>query len=148
MNTPLSTRIAGYFGALFLAAMASLFALWYFGLPAVGLTGAGNMQLAEVTRTLEREADHRRTLINMAISERRGDILVVMPEGREVVLFCIVCSLQQPPMSGMPAAQLAPPSIRCTTGGAREVPWFQCSWRRRALRLCSPCSGVVWTAGA
>ena len=77
MNTPLSTRIAGYFGALFLAAMASLFALWYFGLPAVGLTGAGNMQLAEVTRTLEREADHRRTLINMAISERRGDILVI-----------------------------------------------------------------------
>lgn len=42
MNTPLSTRIAGYFGALFLAAMASLFALWYFGLPAVGLTGAGS----------------------------------------------------------------------------------------------------------
>lgn len=77
MNTPLSTRIAGYFGALFLAAMASLLVLWYFGLPAVGLTGAGNMQLAEVTRTLEREADHRRTLINMAISERRGDILVI-----------------------------------------------------------------------
>jgi diguanylate cyclase (GGDEF)-like protein/PAS domain S-box-containing protein len=77
MNTPLSTRIAGYFGTLFLAAMASMFALWYFGLPVVGLTGAGNMQLAEVTRALEREADHRRSLINIAISERRGDILVI-----------------------------------------------------------------------
>ncbi len=77
MNTYLSTRIAGYFGALFLAAMATLFVLWYFGLPAVGLTGAGNMQLAEVTRNLEREADHRRAMINMSISKRRGDILVI-----------------------------------------------------------------------
>ena len=77
MNTSLSTRIAGYFGTLFLAAMASLLALWYFGLPAVGLSGAGNMQLAEVTRTLERAADHRRTLLISGIAERRGDILVV-----------------------------------------------------------------------
>jgi PAS domain S-box-containing protein len=77
MNTSLSTRIAGYFGTLFLAAIASMFALWYFGLPAIGLAGAGNMQLAEVTRALEREADHHRALISLAISERRGDILVI-----------------------------------------------------------------------
>ncbi|MEY4738330.1 MAG: hypothetical protein RL302_2649, partial [Pseudomonadota bacterium] len=77
MNTPLSARIAGYFGTLFLAAMVSMFALWYFGLPAIGLTGAGHMQLAEVTRAMEHEADHRRTMITQAISERRGDALVL-----------------------------------------------------------------------
>jgi diguanylate cyclase (GGDEF)-like protein/PAS domain S-box-containing protein len=77
MNTSLSARIAGYFGTLFLAAMVSMFALWYFGLPAIGLTGAGHMQLAEVTRALEHEADHRRTMITQAISERRGDALVL-----------------------------------------------------------------------
>lgn len=77
MNTSLSIRIAGYFGTLFMAAMAALFALWYFGLPLIGLTGAGAMQLAEVTRALEQEADHRRALIHIAITERRGDTLVI-----------------------------------------------------------------------
>jgi len=77
MSTPLSTRIAGYFGALFLAAVAVLYALWYFGLPLIGLSGAGGVQIAEVTRTLEHEADYQRAVFQSTIAERRGDLLVI-----------------------------------------------------------------------
>ncbi len=77
MRTSLLTRIAGYFGALFVLAMASLLGLWYFGFPALDVMGASSMQLAQATQALEREADHQRNIINIAISERRGDALVI-----------------------------------------------------------------------
>ncbi len=77
MSTSLLTRIAGYFGTLFVAAMASLLGLWYFGFPPLDVMGASSMQLAQATQALEREADHQRNIISIAISERRGDALVI-----------------------------------------------------------------------
>ncbi|MEN9383417.1 MAG: hypothetical protein RL323_560 [Pseudomonadota bacterium] len=77
MRTSISTRVTGYFAALFLVTVAVLFFLWYFGLPGFGLTGAGGARLSEATRMLELEADHRRRLLKMAIAERRGDLLVI-----------------------------------------------------------------------
>lgn len=77
MRTSLLTRIASSFGSLFVAAIASLLGLWYFGFPPWGLMGASDMQLAQAIRALEQGADHQRDIINIAISERRGDALVV-----------------------------------------------------------------------
>ena len=76
MRMSLATRITGFFGALFLLAVGILFGLWYFGLPSAGLVGAGGARLEEATRTLEREADHQRGIVQMAIADRRGDLLV------------------------------------------------------------------------
>lgn len=72
-----SSRIAGYFAALFLAALGVFFSLWYFGLPLLELSGASNQRLAEAMRTLELKADLHRTLIASGLRERRGDMLVV-----------------------------------------------------------------------
>jgi diguanylate cyclase (GGDEF)-like protein/PAS domain S-box-containing protein len=77
MTTPLSTRITGYFAALFVVAMALLFYLWYVGVPQLGVVGASSQRLVEATRILEIQADHKRSLIAGSIRERRGDILVV-----------------------------------------------------------------------
>lgn len=77
MNTSFSSRIAGYFGALFLAAMWLLLMLWYFGLPQIGWIGARNHRLSEAVHILEVKADLQRAWIANSLKERRGSILVV-----------------------------------------------------------------------
>ena len=72
-----SSRITVYFGALLLAVMVILFSLWYFGLPPLGIVGAGDMRLAQAMRSLEARADLHRNLIANGIQDRRGDLLVV-----------------------------------------------------------------------
>ena len=76
-RSSLSSRVAGYFGALFLAAIGALFFLWYFGLPPLGLIGASEQRLGEAMRLLEVRADLQQALIANNIKERRGNILVV-----------------------------------------------------------------------
>ena len=78
-----SSRIASYFGALFLGAMGVLFALWYFGLPQFGLPGASDQRLIDATRALEHSADLHQAAILSGIGERRGDMLIVA-EGRAI----------------------------------------------------------------
>lgn len=70
-------RIAAYFATFFLVAMGALFALWFYGLPAIGLQGASDQRLAEATRMQELLADHQRAAIIASLIERRGDVLTV-----------------------------------------------------------------------
>ena len=77
MISSFSTRIAAYFGALFVAAMAVLFSVSYFGLPLLGLAGAGAQRLAQATHSLELSADHRRDFFLASLRDRRGDIQVM-----------------------------------------------------------------------
>ncbi|MFZ6749555.1 PAS domain S-box protein [Undibacterium sp. Ren11W] len=77
MNTSFSSRIAGYFGVLFLAAIWLLLMLWYFGFPQIGWIGARNQRLTEAIHILEVKADLQRAWIANSIKERRGSILVV-----------------------------------------------------------------------
>lgn len=77
MNTSFSSRIAGYFVVLFLAAMGLLFFFWYQGVPQLGLVGAGNQKLTDAILKLELKADYQRTLMTDRFKELRGDILVV-----------------------------------------------------------------------
>lgn len=77
MNTSFSNRIAAYFGALFLAGMCLLFALWYFGLPQAGLPGARHQLLSEAIRILEVKADLQRAWIANGLRQRRGNIQMV-----------------------------------------------------------------------
>jgi diguanylate cyclase (GGDEF)-like protein/PAS domain S-box-containing protein len=72
-----SARITAYFGALFMVAIGVLFLLWFVGLPAMGLLGESEQRVAQAMRTLEVKADLQRRLIDQAIVERRGDMLVV-----------------------------------------------------------------------
>ena len=76
-SLPFSVRIAQHFGALFLIALGSLALLWYFGLPWLGLNGAGHQRLMEATRLLELSAGQQRDAIQTALDERRGDVLLV-----------------------------------------------------------------------
>ncbi|QJQ04512.1 PAS domain S-box protein [Undibacterium piscinae] len=77
MNTSFSSRIAGYFGILFLAAIWLLLMLWYFGLPQIAWVGARNQRLTEAIHILEVKADLQRAWISNSLRERRGSILVV-----------------------------------------------------------------------
>ena len=77
MNSSFSTRIAAYFGGLFVATMSLVFALWYFGLPQLGMKGAKGQWLVEATHGLEILADHQRTRIVDKLEERRGDLLIL-----------------------------------------------------------------------
>ena len=77
MPASFSNRIAAYFGALFVAAIGFLFVLWFFGLPAIGLLGESEQRVAQAMRILEVKADLQRRLIDQAIVERRGDMLVL-----------------------------------------------------------------------
>lgn len=42
MNTSFSRRISSHFGGLFVTALLTLFALWYVGIPPLGLLGEGD----------------------------------------------------------------------------------------------------------
>ncbi len=75
LNTSLSTRIAAYFGALFLFAIGTLFAFWFYGMP--GLVGAGDQKLVEATRLLELSAEHQLGVIASNLDERRGDVMII-----------------------------------------------------------------------
>ena len=77
MKLSFSTRIAAYFGGLFVATMSLLFALWYFGLPQQGIAGAKEQQLSTTNQILEILADHQRAVIANNLEERRGDILIL-----------------------------------------------------------------------
>ena len=77
MKPSFSSRIAGYFLVLFLAAMGLMFFFWYQGVPQLGLVGAGNQRLSDAILKLELKADYQRALIQDRIRELRGDILVV-----------------------------------------------------------------------
>ncbi len=69
-----SSRITLYFAALLLAAMGTLVALWYFGLPQLGILGASEVRITQALRGLEVRADLHRFLISSAIKERREDL--------------------------------------------------------------------------
>jgi diguanylate cyclase (GGDEF)-like protein/PAS domain S-box-containing protein len=69
--------MAVYFGALFAAAIGILLSLWYFGLPQLGLVGAGAQRLNEAMHLLELAADQRRDAFTEGIRNRRGDIQVL-----------------------------------------------------------------------
>ena len=77
MSGSFSARIAIYFGALFAAAMGILLSLWYFGLPQLGLVGAGAQRLGEAMHLLELGADQRRDAFTEGLRNRRGDIQVL-----------------------------------------------------------------------
>ena len=77
VNTSFSSRIAGYFLVLFMAAMGLMFFFWYQGVPQLGLVGAGNQRLTDAILKLELKADYQRALIKDRVKELRGDILVV-----------------------------------------------------------------------
>ena len=81
MNTSFSRRISSYFGGLFVTALLTLFALWYVGVPQLGLLGEGDQLLADAMRNLERAADYQRAQIVLGIRERRGDLLVFAESG-------------------------------------------------------------------
>ncbi|MBK6999233.1 MAG: EAL domain-containing protein [Rhodoferax sp.] len=77
MNISFAVRIGAYFAGLFLLAIGSLMALWYFGLTPLGLVGASNQMQAEAIRHLEYTADYRHALVSSNIRERRSDILLI-----------------------------------------------------------------------
>ena len=66
-------RIAAQFGALLLSAIAALLAVWFYGLPPVGIQGARDIKLAEAFHAIEVSADSRQNQIDTMITERRGD---------------------------------------------------------------------------
>ncbi len=72
-----SSRIIAWFGGLFLAASAILFALGYFGLPQLGLSGIRLHWLTEAKQYLEFAADHQATLITQGVRSLQGNILSV-----------------------------------------------------------------------
>ena len=72
-----STRISIYFCGLFLLVLGSLFALWFYGLPLLGLEGASQQKLVESLRLLEASATRQRESIALSINERRGNILTL-----------------------------------------------------------------------
>lgn len=75
MKHAFSTRIASYFGGLLMLAMAIIFALWYFGMPFLGINGASQQRVAEATRILESDANHLQAWFANALQERRGDMV-------------------------------------------------------------------------
>ena len=77
MKVSFSTRIAAYFGGLFVTTMSLLFALWYFGLPQLGIAGAKGQWLSSTNQILEILANHQRAVIANNLEERRGDILIL-----------------------------------------------------------------------
>ncbi|MGS0756611.1 PAS domain-containing protein, partial [Roseateles sp. GG27B] len=72
-----SSRITLYFGALLLAGLGILVALWYFGSPQLGIVGASELRFMQAIRGLEATADLHRVLIVSGIKQRRGDLLIV-----------------------------------------------------------------------
>ena len=72
-----STRISIYFCVLFTLVLGSLFALWFYGLPVLGIAGAQQQRLMESLSMLEASANEQREHFVASISERRGDILIV-----------------------------------------------------------------------
>ena len=76
-NTLFSSRIAAYFGGLFVGTIGLIFVLWYVGLPQFGISGSRTQWLAETTRALETLADTQQATLIRELEERRGDILVV-----------------------------------------------------------------------
>jgi len=74
LGAGIGVRIAVYFGALLAAAIASLLAVWFYGLPAFGLQGARDTKLAEAQRALEVVADSRVSRLDAALRERRANL--------------------------------------------------------------------------
>ncbi len=70
----IGVRIAVYFGTLLAAAIASLLAVWFYGLPAFGLQGARDIKLAEAQHALEVIADSRVSRLESALRERRANL--------------------------------------------------------------------------
>ena len=52
MTSSFAARIVVYFATLFLVAMGTLFTLWLYGFPAIGLQGASSQKLTEAMRVL------------------------------------------------------------------------------------------------
>ena len=77
MTSSFAARIVAYFATLFLVAMGTLFTLWLYGLPAIGLQGASSQKLTEAMLVLELSANHLREVLDANIAERRGDMLVI-----------------------------------------------------------------------
>jgi diguanylate cyclase (GGDEF)-like protein/PAS domain S-box-containing protein len=72
-----ANRMTGYFAALLIASMTILFLIWYFGVPAINLTGAKTQELETAISLLEIKADLHEKLISTELNERRGGILVL-----------------------------------------------------------------------
>ncbi|MCF8209695.1 MAG: EAL domain-containing protein [Rhodoferax sp.] len=72
-----SKRIVLSFGSMVLAAVVGIYAIWYFGLPVLGVAGAADQKLDQVARMLELAVGHQRNLIQNEVEERRGDTLIL-----------------------------------------------------------------------
>lgn len=72
-----SRRVAAYFGALFLLAIAILFWFWFFGFATLGIVGAKSQHITEAMHFLGIKADAQRSFIAKGVKDRRGDILVI-----------------------------------------------------------------------
>jgi diguanylate cyclase (GGDEF)-like protein/PAS domain S-box-containing protein len=77
MRMSLATRVTVYFGGLFVVTLGLLWAVWYHGFPWAGVVGAGDARLNEAIRAMEREADQQRLSLKAAVTERRGDLLIL-----------------------------------------------------------------------
>ena len=77
MPLSFSSRIIAWFGGLFLAASATLFALGYFGLPQLGLSGIRLHWLTEARQYLDFAADQQAAQITQGVRSLRGNILYV-----------------------------------------------------------------------
>lgn len=76
-----SSLIGRSFAVLFSIAITGLLAAWYFGIPALGLSGEVLRTAESATVLLEQSADFQRDSIISALRERRGD-LVLLAENR------------------------------------------------------------------
>ena len=72
-----ANRIVLIFGAMLVAAVAGIFYLWYFGLPALGVAGAVAQRLDLAGRALDQTAVHQGYVLRTAMEDWRGDILVL-----------------------------------------------------------------------
>jgi len=75
INPSFSTRITAYFGGLFVATIGVILAIWYFGFPPLGLSGAKENWLTESAHELEILASHQQAAIANTLEESRGAIL-------------------------------------------------------------------------
>ncbi|WP_371323129.1 hypothetical protein VX159_12015 [Dechloromonas sp. ZY10] len=72
-----SARVSRYFALLFALSIAAVMCAWYFGVPALGLTGEWQRHVTGAVQLLEQGADYQQSLLTQRIKERRGDLLVL-----------------------------------------------------------------------
>ena len=72
-----ATRIAVWFGLMFISGIVIVVRLWYVGLPVADLPGAYQQRLNTATDILQLGADRHIAQIGALLREKRGDVLVI-----------------------------------------------------------------------